>query len=258
MGNIWFLLLYQPLVNALIFLYHLLGGNLGLAIIGLTGILRLLLIPLTAPSLKATKKIQELAPEIEKLKIKHKGDRQALAQAQMDLYKQHGANPAAGCLPQIVQILVLIALFNAFSQILHTNGETLAKLNETLYASQRLPEGSVLNTQFLGIDLGKPDIFKLPQLPFPLPGILVILASITQFISSKMMLPQAKKATKEAQKTPQESDDMAAAMQTQMLYMFPAMTLIIGISFPAGVALYWFVFSLFSMIQQYFINKPKA
>lgn len=255
--SLWFTLLYQPLLNLLIFFYQIVGYNLGLAIIAMTSFLRLILIPLTLPSLKTAKKIQELAPEINKLKIKYKDDKQALAKAQLDLYKQHGANPASGCLPQLVQLVILIALFNAFNLTLQSNGSSIGKLNEALYPSLRFSQDQTINTKFLYMDLAKPDVFHLPSVPFPLPGAVVILAAITQFISSKMMLPQAKKAEAEAEKTENKQDDLAASMQTQMLYMFPLMTLLIGVSFPSGLALYWLIFSLFSIIQQSFSNRKR-
>jgi len=117
MVQLWHLVLYQPLVNALIFLYQLLFHNFGLALIVLTVAIRLLLLPLTRSSMKATARMRELAPELEKLKKKYGKDKQAYAKAQMELYKQHGANPAAGCVPQIIQLIVLIALYQAFIQV---------------------------------------------------------------------------------------------------------------------------------------------
>jgi len=260
MAQLWHILLYQPLVNALIFFYQLLFSNLGLAIIVLTGLIRLILIPLTLPSIKAASKMRELAPEIDKLKKKHKEDKQKFAQAQMELYRRHGANPAAGCLPQIVQLIILIALFQAFRQVLFVDGETINRLNEILYPSLRLSSETVINARFTYLDLTKPDIIRLPKdflggvLP-GLPGIFLLGAAAIQFISSKMMVPQAKKAQIEAKKTPEATDDMAAAMQTQMVYLFPLMTIFIGFSFPSGLVLYWLTFSAFTALQQYFISK---
>ncbi len=255
MANLWNQILYQPLVNLLIFFYNLFGGNLGFAIISLTALLRLALVPLTSSSLKSARKMQQLSPEIEALKTKFKDDKQGLAQAQLELFKVHGINPAAGCLPQIVQIVILITLFNAFSHTLSGSPDSFTKLNSTLYSPLKFSESKMLNTQFFGLDLSKPDAFHLPGVPFPIPGLLVILSALTQFISSKLMLPAAKKAQKRAEKTPESSDDMATAMQTQMLYMFPLMTLFIGVSFPSGLALYWLVFSVFSSLQQLQINQ---
>jgi YidC/Oxa1 family membrane protein insertase len=260
MAQLWQTFLYQPLVNALIFFYQLLFSNLGLAIIALTAVIRGLLIPLTLPSMKAAKKMRELAPEIERLKKRHGDDKQAFAKAQMDLYRQHGANPAAGCLPQIVQLVILIALFQAFRQVLTVNGETINRLNEILYPPLRLATEKAINTRFFYLDLTKPDIFPLPQnalggiLP-GIPGFFLVAAAAIQFVSSKLMAPQAKKAQEEAKKTPEAADDVATAMQTQMIYLFPLMTIIIGFSFPSGLVLYWLVFSAITAAQQYLINQ---
>lgn len=253
MGEIWRLILFQPLTNGLIFFYQIFG-NLGVAIIVLTLFIRALLIPLTVPSMKAAKKMQELAPQLEKLKRKYKDDKQKFAQAQLELYRAHGANPAAGCLPQIVQLLVLIALYQAFAQVLRANGpEIINKLNEILYPILRLPSETKMNLSFWYLDLSKPDLIRLSGLP-ALPGLFLILAALTQFLSSKMMSPTVELAQEEAKKTKEATDDIATAMQSQMLYLFPLMTILIGLTFPSGLVLYWFTFSGFQLIQQYFTS----
>ncbi len=261
MGSIFHTFLSQPLLNALIFLYQVLFQNLGLAIIALTLLMRFALIPLTVPSLKAAQKMRELQPELEKLKKKYKKNKQAFAQAQLKLYKKHGANPAAGCLPQIIQIIILIALFQAFNQIIRPENNTIAKINEALYPFLKLPSDTSFNTRFFYLELTKPDIIRLPlqlgSLKLPgLPGLFLILAALAQLLSSLMMLPQSKAAEVQAKKTPQKEDDLATSMQTQMIYLFPLMTLLIGFSFPSGLVLYWATFSLTTMIQQYFIFGP--
>ena len=254
MKQLWHLLLYQPIVNALIFLYQLLFHNLGLAIIVLTVAIRSFLLPLTLSSMRAANKMKELAPEINKLKKKHGKDQQAFAKAQMELYKQHGANPAAGCLPQIIQLVVLIALYQAFILILRADGDIIQKINQVLYSSLRLPTETVINTRFLYLILAKPDTFQIAGLSLPLPGLFLIAAALVQFISSKMMMPALALAQKEAAKTSGKADDMATVMQSQMSYMFPLMTILIGYSFPSGLILYWFIFSFSTAIQQYFIS----
>lgn len=252
MSQIWNLLLFQPLVNGLVFLYKIFG-NLGVAIIILTLLLRLIMIPLTMPSLKASKKMAEIAPEIEKLKERHKNDKQKFAQAQMELYRQRGVNPAAGCLPQIIQLLILIALYQAFAQVLRANGvEIISKLNEILYPALRLPSETRINLSFLYLDLSKPDVFHFSGVPIP--GIFLILAALTQFLSSKMMQPAIRKQEVKARKTQEKTDDLATSMQSQMLYLFPLMTILIGFTFPSGLILYWFIFSAFQLIQQYFTS----
>lgn len=253
MFQLWHTILYQPLVNALIFLYKILG-NFGLAIIALTALIRVISIPLSAPSLKAAAKMKELAPEIEKLKKKYGNNKQGFAKAQLELYRQHGANPAAGCLPQIIQLVVLIALYQAFINVLKTDGDVIGKINKVLYSALRLSPETVINTRFFYLDLSKPDVFRLPGLAFPLPGLFLLAAALIQVISSKMMQPAVSLSKQQAEKTPDKKDDLTSAMQSQMLYLFPLMTILIGYSFPSGLILYWFVFSLFSAIQQYFIS----
>jgi len=254
MIELWNFLLYEPLLNALIFLYGVLFNNFGLAIIVLTVALRLVLVPLTLPSLRAAKKMKELAPELEKLKAKYKDDRQKLAKAQMELYRRHGANPAAGCLPQIVQLIILIALYRAFLGVLQADGDIVQKLNELLYSSLQLSPGTVINTNFFYLDLAKPDVFHLPGLPIPLPGFVLIAAALVQFISSKMMMPAITQSQALAKKTETKKDDLASSLQTQMVYLFPLMTIFIGYSFPSGLILYWFIFSFSTAVQQYFVS----
>lgn len=257
MLQIWQLLLYQPILNALIFLYKVLFNNLGLAIIALTIIVRFALSPIMTNQLKSAKKIQELSPELEKLKLKFKDDKQKLMQAQMELYKRNNVNPASGCLPQIVQLVILISLYQAFNLVIKPDGlEVVKKINESLYSFNQLPTSSALNLNFLYLDLSKPDLFKIPKL-IGIPGLFVILATFFQFLSSKMMAPVVKKEEKLAQKTEGKMDDMATSMQKQMLYLFPAMTLIFGYTLPSGVMLYWFIFSFSSFIQQLLIDKGK-
>lgn len=252
MINIWNLLLFHPLLNVLIALTKL-TGSFGWSIIVLTIGLRVAMTPLVMPSLKASKKMQELSPELAALKEKFKTDKQGLVTAQAALYKEHGLNPAAGCLPQIVQILVLIALFNAFNSVLKPNGDGIVKhLNPILYSNNKLPDNFVLSTKFYSLDLSKSlgDVYKTPSLAI-LPGLLVLLSAASQFLSSKMMMPEVKAEKKLAKKTEEKSDDIMAASQEQMLYMFPLMTIVFGFQFPAGLVIYWFVFSLVSMVQQY-------
>ncbi len=252
MLNLWNLLLFHPLLNILMGLDRIVG-NLGWSIVIMTVGLRLAMTPLVIPSLKASKKLQDLTPEMNKLKEKFKGDKQGLMTAQAALYKEKGVNPAAGCLPQIVQIVVLIALFNAFNSVLlTTNGEIVKKLNPQLYEFNQLPANFQLTTKFFYLDLSKPDVFKVPGLPIPLPGLFLLLSAVVQLLSSKMMMPMVKKEEKLAKATESSSDDVMAQTQQQMLYMFPLMTIIFGFQFPSGLVIYWFVFSAVSMVQQYY------
>lgn len=244
--------IWQPLINLLIVFYHLFFSNLGLAIIALTALIRLALAPLTTSSLRAAHKMRALAPELARLKEKHKDDRARLMQAQADFYKSKGINPASGCFPQIVQLVVLIALFQGFITVFRGNGEITARLNEVLYPSLQLSEP--VNVMFFGRDLTSPDVIPVAGLPIPLPGVFVLLAVVSQFLISKMSMPQVALAEKEARKTEGKADDIATAMQSQMLYLFPLFTIYLGYIFPLGLILYWGAFSLFQGVQQYFIS----
>lgn len=224
---------------------------MGIAIIGFSLFLRFLLNPLTKPYMNSMKKMKEVEPLLNKLKKKYKNNPQALMKAQGELYKQKGINPGAGCLPYILQIVVLIALFNVFTRVLSNDGDTIQKVNDLLYDGLKFAQGTVLNTRFLYLDVRTPDVFRISSIPFPIPGPILILAGLVQFLSAKMNTKIVAEEKKLAKKTPQASDDMAAAMQSSMIYTFPIMTILFGIRFPSGLALYWLLFSVFQMWQQY-------
>ncbi len=244
-------ILIQPLANGLILFYRLLGNNMGLAIIGFSLLLRLALSPLTRPYTESMKKMKEFAPQLEKLKRKHKGDKVKQAQAQAEFYKQKGINPGAGCLPYLLQIVVLIAFFNVFTRTLAPNGEIVAKFNELLYPPLRFSVNETVNTRFLYLDVTKPDTIRISTLPFPIPGPILILAALVQLISAKMMSPYIEAEERVAKKTKGEMDDIQVAMQQSMIFTFPLMTLLIGLRFASGLALYWLLFSLYQAVQQY-------
>ena len=220
------------LYQALLFFYHLFGGNLGLPIIAITLLTKIILIPLVVPSMRSAKKMQELKPALDKLKNKHK-DKAELQKAQMALYKEKGINPAAGCLPQIVQIIILISLYQVFIN----------------FIKQPSIGGIMVNPHFLYLDLTKPDSTY----------IMPVLAGVSQFIFSLMMqagveahVQNPKK--KVEKKKEEDSLEMATSMQQQMLYMMPLMTVVISLKFQSGLVLYWVISTLFSIIQQYYFS----
>lgn len=222
----------------LLFLYQI-TGNLGWAIIVLTLLIRMILVPLTLPSLKARKKIAEIQPEIDKLKKKHKNNKQALQKAQLELYQKYNVNPLSGCLPQIVQLGVLIFLYRALISFLG---------QETIH-------GTVINPSFWWLDLSQPDhTYILP-----------VVAGVSQFLLSLMISPGAEvrdivpnksknKAIQKENKAEEDTASMAANMQQQMLFLMPIMTVFIASRFPSGLAVYWVVTTIFSLIQQYFVS----
>lgn len=220
------------LYQALLFFYQLFGGNLGLSIIAITLITKIILLPLVIPSLRSAKKMQDLKPELDRLKAKHT-DKAALQQAQVALYKERGINPAAGCLPQILQIVILISLYQVFMYFL----------------KQSSVGGTVLNPFFLYLDLTKPDrTYIMP-----------VLAGVSQLVFSLMMqsgvVSEVKNPKKvEDKKKEENSLEMATSMQQQMVYMMPLMTVIISLNFQSGLVLYWVISTVFSLVQQYLFS----
>lgn len=248
--NIFQIILTQPLTNGLILFYNVLGQNMGLAILSFGALLWLISTFLTKPQMESMKKMKLYESELSRLKERHKDDKQKLMMAQADFYKEKGINPGAGCLPMILQLVLLFAFFNVFTRVLGASGEA-AKLNDTLYAPLRFETGETLNSKFLYLDLTKPDAFKIPSFPTRLPGPFLILAAVLQFVSAKISAPFVALEKKAAKKTPGTSDDMQVAMQGSMIYTFPLMTIVFGLNFPSALALYWLMFSALQAVRQY-------
>jgi YidC/Oxa1 family membrane protein insertase len=242
-------ILIQPLANLLVIFTNFFG-SLGWGIIVTSLIIKLALIPLTLPSLKSSEKIKKLGPKLEELKKKYKNDREKLAKAQVELYRQEGISPAAGCLPTIIQMVILLALYQVFNKIL--NPEMISQLPDLLYKGVNLPAEGI-NFSFWYLDLTKPDLIASK-----LPGFFLSLSAISQFLTVRSASPSVKAAEKTAEKTPAKNDDLAMAMQKQMIFLMPLMTIVIGYRFPGGLSLYWFVFSLIGLIQQYIVSRNKS
>ena len=252
-------LFIAPFVNALFGLYYLVG-DFGLSVILVTIIIRLVLLPLIWPSLKSAKKIKEIQPRLNKLKEKYGSDKQALAKAQMDLYKQEGINPLSGCLPQILQIVVLLLFFSAFNMVTGFSGGkgSVEQINNQLIPSFRIDENFKFDLNFLGSDLATTPskVFKQGiSLNLVLPLVLLFGSGLLQFFSAKLMMPNTKIDEEIVEKTKDKEDDMMAAMRTQSLYMMPAMTIFIGWNFSLGLLLYWFTTSALMIGQQVLVNK---
>ena len=226
-------ILYRPIFNLLVFLYNVLpGGDFGVAIIVLTIIIRLVFSPFSLKAITSQKKLSQLQPRIKEIQEKLKHDKAAQAQAVMELYKKEGVNPMSGCLPLLVQIPVLFALYKALA-----NGFDPENLNR-LYGFVFNP-GVLNNISFGFFDLALTS------------HALAIISGIFQFIQAKMSLSFQKNTVKYSQSS---GPDMNA-INKQMLYFFPFMIIIIGWNLPAGLVLYWAVTTLFSIFEQMYINR---
>lgn len=257
-------LLRRPILNALIAFYKIFDGigvpgAFGLAIIALTILIRLILNPLTASQLKSAKKMQELKPRMDDLSKKHGKDKIKLQQAQMQLYKEAGVNPASGCFLLILQMPVLIALYNVFFELLGTGGmqKMIENVNQLVYFPLLRLEIDSLSFSFLGINLiDKPsDYQKIGWWLLLVP----VITALLQWYQTKLMAPSSVPTSvgTTAGKAGEAKDDTAAIMQKQMMIMFPLMIGWFAFSFPIGLSLYWNTFSILGIMQQIRINKTK-
>ncbi|GHO44481.1 membrane protein insertase YidC [Ktedonospora formicarum] len=245
-GHLFNIIFSFPIVNALVVLYRLFG-DFGLAIIVLTVLIKLILFPLTLTQLRSSKAMQVLQPKIAEIKKKHPGDLQSQSLAMNQLYKEHGVRPMAGCLPMVIQLPVLWGLYYAVGAILRD--PKLNVINSELYPFitpfKQLPNIDLNWFTFINpawhISLGQPDPTH----------ILPILAGLATFVSLRMAQPRNAQANKDKSKS--TPDPMVQSMQT-MQYVMPFVTIFIGWSFPAGLALYWTVSSVFQAVQQYFVT----
>ncbi|MFH1253674.1 MAG: YidC/Oxa1 family membrane protein insertase [Candidatus Uhrbacteria bacterium] len=231
-------ILYQPLFNLLIWLYNVIPGHdLGFAIIGISLLIRLALWPLSRVSLKSQKALQDLQPKLEEIKVQYKDDKEKLAKAMMELYKSEKVNPMSSCLPLLIQLPILWALYRVLSDGM--NMESLVNL----YPFVVRPE--FINLNFLGfINLAEPHV------------VMAVIAGILQFVQTKMLM--AKRPPKKVRKDPGAKDeDMMTQMNKSMLYLMPVMTVVIGASLPGGLTLYWIIMNVFAIIQQFLTFKKK-
>ncbi len=243
-------LLYQPLMNILIFLYQSVPGNdFGIAIIILTGMIRLILYPLSAKGIKSQKALTEIQPEVKEIQEKYKDDKEKQVKEVLEVYKKAKINPFSGFLPLLIQLPVLIALYKVLW------GVQSGQFADVLYSFISFP--GEINSMFLGvIDLAGSGMIQSNGEAVFLFGNMVIIigAGLAQFFQMKMIM--AKKPQKKKNKGKADpAMEIADRMQKQMIYFFPFFTVFILMKLPLAIGLYWLVSTLFSLVQQHFILK---
>lgn len=220
--------IYRPILNLLVWLYDISPvADIGLVIIVVTLIIRLVLAPLMNKSLKSQRALSALQPQMNELREKFKDDREGQAKAMLDLYKEHNVNPLSSCLPILLQLPILLALFHVFRRAL---GNSL----EGLYSF--VPNPGTIDPNFFGsINLSQPNF------------IFAILAGAAQYWQSHMIIKW--------QGNNSNNDTTTKMMNAQMTYIMPIISVIIAWKLPAGLPLYWIVTTLFAVGQQYYIQK---
>jgi YidC/Oxa1 family membrane protein insertase len=251
--------IFNPIFQALFILLVWLEqttGDIGIAIIIMTLIVRAALIPLFRRQIVSMKRTQLIQPELKELQKRYKGDRARFSQAQMELYKERGVNPASGCLPMVLQLPLLLIIYQVISQGL-TNPDPTAML--TVFGVQVVDVQCVNGLGTPAYDpylpcidttvawLGNMDVSK-PQVLFELPligglSILALVAAVLQLVQSRMTMPPANQAFQ----------DQNSKMQRQLVLFLPLISILYGGFLPAGLFIYWIVTTIFGIAQQYLI-----
>jgi len=250
-GSIFTILFTQPLTNLLVACYQLLQFihvpfALGFSFILLTVVIRVILLPLTSSQIRASKKMQDLTPHLAGIREKHKDDRKRQQEETLKLYKEHGVNPATGCLPVLLQIPIIWSLYHVLTTIVNVNShERLMEMNKLLYFDG-LRLTSLWDTTFFGIPLAASPSKELSTMPLLI--LVPILTGFFQLILSKMMMPE---------KMPQgKKDDFQTTFAKQSLFIFPIMIGFFSYTLPFGLSLYWNTFTIFGILQQHFLVGP--
>lgn len=231
-----------PILNLLFWLYDVVPGrDIGIAIIVLTIIIKAVLYPFAVQQIKQQRAMQALQPKMEEIRKRLKDDKEAQAKELMELYKTEKVNPAASCLPLLIQLPVFIALYHALQEGLSSNGL------DNLYPFIPNP-GTIDPTLFGFVDLANPNY------------VLAILAAAVQYWQTKQIMDQTPKAASNPPKEVEgkegaKDESMAAMMNKQMLYVMPIVTIVIGFGLPGGLILYWLTMSLLTVAQQWYMFK---
>jgi YidC/Oxa1 family membrane protein insertase len=244
--------IFQALFIVLVALDHFIG-NVAVAIVILTLVIRALLIPLFRTQTVSQRRMQLIQPELKEIQRRYKGDRAKISEAQMALYKERGINPASGCLPLVLQFMLLIPMYSVIRDGL-TNYDPTAMVTVfggrlPILDCQNIVNGVVdasrpcIDPSAFGVNWGQPEIF----LHLPIIGglsFIAIFSALLQVVQSRMVMPPANQGS---------TQDQSAAVQRQTMLLFPFITIFYGGFLPAGLFLYWIVTTVFSIVQQYLI-----
>lgn len=274
MCNIFYIL--TPVLGPVLrFIYNLVN-NYGLAIILFSIVIKLILFPLSIKQYKSTAAMKKIQPELNKLQKKYGNDKEKLQKEQMVLYEKYGINPMAGCLPTLIQMPILFALYRvimmpltyisgisedkvtAVAEVLKLDTKTLAanqiKLTEMLNNSATLekvkdiiPSFSQIDFSFLGLNLSETPHFGVPKSAAEAAlWIIPILAGVTSLLSSIAMNKMSG--------MPQGSEQQSSQMKA-MTYMMPLMSVYFCFILPAGMGIYWIINNVIAIAQQFVLNK---
>jgi len=231
-SQLWNTLIFEPMLNVLLFLYSLLGQNFGLSIIVFTVLVRVLTLPINLKQMRSAKASQALQPQLQELQKKYKNDREKLAEEQMKLYREAGVNPLGCLVPTLIQLPIWIGLYQSILHALGDNPLQLFNLARHIYLQFPILSSLIpLNSRFLWLNLGRPDpIYVLP-----------FLTVATMWVQQKMMASPS-------------TDPQQQAMGQTMELMMPMMFGFITLQAASGLGLYFVATNVFGIILQYFVS----
>ncbi|KKU88937.1 hypothetical protein A3I34_00290 [Candidatus Jorgensenbacteria bacterium RIFCSPLOWO2_02_FULL_45_12] len=227
MTALFYTFIYEPILSVLVFIYRDISfGDLGLAIIILTILVRIVLFPIFYKSAKDQTVMQKLQPKAKEIQNKYKTNKEEQAKVLMALYKENKFNPLSGFLFLLIQLPIFIALFGVFSH----------ELSNPAFDS----------VMFFGfINLGERSV------------VIAIIAAALQYIQGKMMVSSTKPAIGTVSQTNQadRTASQIARAGSMMTIVAPAITLVFLFNLPSALGVYWGTSTAFSVIQQIYINK---
>jgi len=269
--DIFSVLFYQPLFNLTTVLYRLLGENLGLAIIGIALLSRLAMIPISLRQIKMAEQSKELNAKLKAIREKYKNDKEKQSQELMKIQSEYLPGQLAGCLPLIVQFILLISINHLVTELVSKGAEAF---NSVAYSFvPKFAEGYQINYDFFGLGLQQVpgtalEAGLLQALPYVL---LAVLVAVSQYFSTKILMnlsapaqtpakEETKKKGKKSKAAEPESPDFAEIMQQSTrntMIVFPVLLFLMSFNLAAGLSLYWTVQSAFVIIQQLIFKRLK-
>jgi YidC/Oxa1 family membrane protein insertase len=281
---------FLPLFNLLIAIYRLPFADFALAIIAFTIVIRTVLAPLFVRQIRSSKEMQRMQPLVREVQRKHKGNRQKIQEETLALYREHGVNPAAGCLPLVLQLPILIALYSALVRASgvvtgFTLNDSIRAPFEALQAAGVVdPVAGQANTYRVVVDgpCGLPEYGQLPQF-LPLNCQLIDPIKLTDHVDTTIgwllnldlatidnvfaiplfgafslsfiaVVAAVLQFIQVKMTSPRPNpDDPTSGITNTMTYTFPLLTIFWGGLFPSGLVLYWVVYTAYLIVQQYFI-----
>lgn len=239
----WDALIITPFINALLFIYKLVG-NFGVAIILFTILIRLITHPLMVSQIKGSKAMTAMQQDKRWLEMqnKYKNDKEKLAVEQQKIMKELGINPFASCLPTLIQFPIIIGLYQAVIQAMAATPLEMMNLTRHIYpgllkVSSLIP----LNSQFLWMDLGQPERLNIPGIPFGIP-ILAVVVAATTYLQSKLITPPATN-------NPNDPNNQAVMMSRMMNLYMPFLMGYMALTLASGLSIYFLISNLIGIAQ---------